>query len=174
MLDKNNFILVATLKEAYGLKGDLRVHIYTHDPQNLLLYKNLYTADGQIFTVEKLKINGKKAIIQLKNIQNRTQAEALFNKQLFIQRNQLEDLEEDEFYYSDLIGCKVIDQDSNHWGKVKNVLDFGAGAILEITLPSGQISLIPFNKHTVPQLDIDHKILTICPDLAGLIPSDES
>ncbi|NBO25122.1 MAG: 16S rRNA processing protein RimM, partial [Chlamydiae bacterium] len=59
-------------------------------------------------------------------------AEKIAKTELFVNRDDFPNLEEDEFYHVDLIGLNVINQEDVIVGKVKNIYDFGAGEMLEI------------------------------------------
>ena len=101
-------------------------------------------------------------IAKLSNVVDRNQAEALKGVQLFVPRDALPDLEEDEFLYSDLVGLDVFDESGAHKGRIRGVADFGAGEVLDIVSPSGNF-MIPFTKASVPVVDVTAKRVVIVP-----------
>ncbi|WP_227651399.1 ribosome maturation factor RimM, partial [Klebsiella pneumoniae] len=72
--------------------------------------------------------------MRFRGVNDRNMAEALNGTTLFIDRSQLpEELEEDEFYYADLIGLDAIDTAGNPYGKVSAMFNFGGGDLIELT-----------------------------------------
>ncbi|MEL6641874.1 MAG: ribosome maturation factor RimM [Pseudomonadota bacterium] len=123
---------------------------------DLAVYTPLYTEDGRAF--DQVIITG-----QLKNafsarvsgIVTKEAADALRNTTLFADRSAMPPTEDDEFYYTDLIGLLVLDTGGAKLGVVKTVVDHGAGDLLEITLPgSSETVLLPFTQAAVPTVDL--------------------
>src|SRR5262249_37716821 len=99
----------------------------------------------------------------------RNAAEALNGAELFVERTALPDeLEEEEFYHTDLVGMEVLDEHGNRLGKVSAVQNFGAGDIIEVKGPAISGALIPFTKAAVPTVDIAMRTIRIDSIAAGL------
>ncbi len=81
-------------------------------------------------------------------------------------------LPDDEFYHADLIGLVVLDTGGTELGRVKAVLNHGAGDLLEISgKESGEPVLLPFTEAAVPTVDLKSgRIIADPPD--GLLPED--
>jgi 16S rRNA processing protein RimM len=73
---------------------------------------------------------------------------------LYVPREALPPAEDDEFYYSDLIGLNVINQDDENVGTVHAVHEFGAGDTLEIKPPTGPSFYHPFTQYHAPAVDM--------------------
>ena len=94
---------------------------------------------------------------------------ALRGVELYVARAQLPQLtQEDDFYYADLIGLKVVSAEGERLGDVTAVHNFGAGDLLEI---NG--SFYPFTKQVVPQVDVAAGQLTLVPPLEQEALPDE-
>jgi 16S rRNA processing protein RimM len=87
-------------------------------------------------------------------VADRAAAVTLTNTRLYVDRAQLPEPEEDEFYLADLIGLRAFDADGACLGAVSAVHDYGAGASLEIEQEGGQSLLLPFTRACVPQVDV--------------------
>ena len=78
--------------------------------------------------------------------------------QLFVPRSVFPDPEEDDFYYTDLVGLDVKSTDGKRIGKIRSVHNFGAGEMLEIepgkNAESPSSFFHPFTKIAVPKIDI--------------------
>ncbi len=77
--------------------------------------------------------------------EDRTNAEALRNLELGVQRNAMPSLQQDEFYWVDLIGLDVVNTEEITLGTISNVIETGASAILDVKGENGNY-LIPFTK----------------------------
>jgi len=77
-------------------------------------------------------------------VNDRTAAERLVHVELYVPRSALPALEEGEYYHADLIGLAAISDSGESLGTVVAVENFGAGDLLEVQLPNGKRSLIPF------------------------------
>ena len=82
------------------------------------------------------------------------QADALRGTSLYVAREKLPSLDDDEFYHADLIGLEVRDTGGALVGKVLAVHNHGAGDLLEITGPELRSLLLPFTKESVPTIDL--------------------
>lgn len=167
-MDKNQFILIATLKQPHGLQGQLNIIPHGANPNDLLHYKQLWLSTQDKLTITKITSKNRGYIASFAEIKDRNQADQLINSNLYIHKEQLPNLEEDEFYYQDLEDCQLLDLESNPWGKVVKAMDFGAGTILEIRKEQGKTALIPFNKYSILRVDLENKTLVIDPVAAGL------
>lgn len=156
--DKNAadpLILVAAIAGAFGVKGEVKIKSFTDDPKACLTYGPLLGANGTpVLTVIKSRAVKKSLACTTKEISTREQAEAMKSTKLFVRRSQLPAPDEDEFYYSDLVGLSVETLDGSARGRVKAVHDFGAGDLLEIQTPGEKDWYLPFTKLAVPRVDI--------------------
>lgn len=154
-------VLIAIIGRAHGLKGEVRVNTFTADPLALGDYGPLQLSDGTTLTLATVKPSKNVAIATFKGVTSRTAAEKLNNKKLFVDRDSLPELEdEDEFYHTDLIGCTVQDANAMVLGKVLAVPNYGAGDLLDIEKPNGKSFLLPFTQEAVPHISLTDRLLT--------------
>lgn len=175
MAKLENPILMAKIGAAQGLRGEVRVSSYTEDPTALGDYGNLVAADGRVFEILELREAKTVVIVRFRGINDRNAAEALNGLELFIDRDNLpdEDLEEDEFFYTDLEGLAVVDAEGKSYGSVSAVYDFGAGDLLELKGAGRRPSLIPFTEASVLEIDLEGGTILIDPFAAGLIDNPD-
>jgi len=164
-------VLMATIGGAQGLRGEVRVKSYTEDPMAIGQYGTLYDADGNPFEVLDARAHKNMAVMRFRGINDRTAAEKLNGKDLYVDRDTLddEDLDEDEFFYADLEGLEARDAEGKSWGTVTAIFDFGAGDILELTEKGKRAQLIPFSEASVLEIDFEGGTILIDPLAAGLI-----
>ncbi|MCK0096663.1 ribosome maturation factor RimM [Yoonia sp. F2084L] len=167
-------VIVGAIGGAFGVQGEVRLKSYCADPQAISSYTPLYVEDGrsfaQIVLTGQLK-NGFTARID--GVVTKEDADALRNVNLYAERSLMPSLPDDEYYYADLMGLTVVDTGGVTLGTVKNVMDHGAGDLLEVTVPGqAETILLPFTQAAVPTVDLTAKrIVADPPD--GLFPSDD-
>ncbi len=171
-----NPILMATIGAAQGLRGEVRVRSFTDDPLALGDYGHLYAEDGRIFEILEIREAKTVVIVRFRGINDRNAAETLNGLELFVERGNLpdEELDEDEFFYTDLEGLEAVDAEGKSYGTVTAVFDFGAGDLLELKGPGRRPALIPFSETAVLEIDLEAGKILIDPQAAGLIedPND--
>ena len=135
-------IALAAVAGAHGVKGEVRLKLFSDSVDSLSAHKELYVggAKRRLLSVR----DGKVAVARFEGVGDRSAAEALRASLVEIDRDQLPPLEEGEYYHADLIGLPAVDRDGKALGTVAAVENYGAGDLLEIELEGGKTSLIPF------------------------------
>lgn len=161
-----DLVLVARFGAAHGVRGEIRLKSFTGEPEAIAYYSPLYDQTGtRSFVLTYLRhVREDMFVARVEGVTSRTDAEALTNLDLHADKAQLPPPEEDEFYHSDLIGLAAVLQDGTRLGDVLNVLNFGAGDILEVKPATGGDTLLyPFTKAVVPVIDLAEKRVVIAP-----------
>lgn len=136
-------IALAAVAGAHGVKGEVRLKLFTDSIDNLERHEKLHVggAERRLIAVRE---SGKTIIARFDGVSDRSSAEALRGELVEINRSDLPPLDEGEYYYADLIGFRATDRDGNSVGSVVAVENYGAGDLLEIEDLTGKRSLIPF------------------------------
>jgi 16S rRNA processing protein RimM len=174
MAKLENPVQMAVIGAPHGVKGEVRVKTFTGDPLALRDYGALQSADGRTFTIAAIRPAKTVVVVRFREVDSREAAEAVTGLELFIERAALpDDLEEEEFYHSDLIGLAVHDDTGAAIGKVTAVQNFGGGDIIEATLGARRGVMIPFTLAAIPEISIAGKFIRIDPEAAGLLDDGE-
>jgi 16S rRNA processing protein RimM len=169
-----NPVQMAVIGAAHGIKGEVRVNIFTGDPAALGSYGPLRDKTGRIFEIVSVRPAKEVSIVRLKDVATREAAEALNGTALFIDRSALPaDLGEEEFYHADLIGLAVRDEGGAEIGTVAAIHDFGAGDILEVARKDGPSVMVPFTRAAVPEVAPAQGFVRIDSLAAGLVEEEE-
>jgi 16S rRNA processing protein RimM len=149
-------ICLGQIGAAHGVRGEVRLHSFTADPQAIAGYGSLESDDGRIFEIESLRPAKNHLVARLAGITSRSAAEQLTNIKLYVPRERLpEPVEADEFYHADLIGLAVVDRAGEKLGTVVAIHNFGAGDLIEVRQAEGEpTQMLPFDEATVPQVDL--------------------
>jgi 16S rRNA processing protein RimM len=136
-------IALAAVAGAHGVKGELRLKLFSDSVESLSQYDRLYVG-GVERRLLSIRDAGKAAVARFEGVDDRSAAEALRGTLVEVDRSALPPLEEGEYYHADLIGLSAVDRAGNAMGMVVAVENYGAGDLLEIEPEGGKRSLIPF------------------------------
>lgn len=153
--DESKLIRVGRVAGAFGVKGEVRITAFTEDARTLLNHPDLLREDGTPgLTVLSGRTQKDAIIARVAQIETPEAADAARGLYLYIPRNALPDLDEDEFYLTDLIGLSAVSPAGEALGRIKTVRDFGAGDLLEIQPPAGATWWVAFTREAVPEVRI--------------------
>ena len=136
-------IALAAVAGAHGVKGELRLKLFSDSIESLSRHENLLVG-GASRRLLAIRDSGKTAVARFEGISDRSAAEALRGSLVEVDRSRLPPLEQGEYYHADLIGLSAVDGEGNDVGTVVSVENYGAGDLLEIEDAAGKRSLIPF------------------------------
>jgi 16S rRNA processing protein RimM len=135
-------IVLAAVAGAHGITGEVRLKLFADSVESLSRLRTVRVGEREL-TLQSVR-PGKTVVARFAEITDRTAAEALRGSLIRVTRTNLPPLEEGEYYYADVIGLPCEDVHGNSLGTVAAVENFGAGDILEIELPDGKRTMIPF------------------------------
>ena len=159
---------------AFGVKGEVRLKSFCAMPEDLDNYGTLMSEDGkQTFdlTISRPVKGGFAARIE--GVRFKDQADKLRGVRLYVSREVLPNLPDDQYYHSDLMGMTVFGTGGEMLGKVRAVHDHGAGDFLEVRLILGDDVLIPFTNDAVPTVDLASGRIIVDPP-EGVMPEPKS
>ena len=125
------------------MKGEVRLKLFSDSAASLAQHQNVYVGD-EWRRLLSVRDGGKMAVARFEGVADRTAAEALRGSLVEVDRSTLPILEEGEYYHADLVGLPCVDRGGQPVGTIAAVENFGAGDLLEVQLPDGKRSLIPF------------------------------
>jgi len=151
----------------YALDGALKVRPGTNNIDLLLDLETITlvraTHEAQLCHINSLKVEKGNLILWLDEYTDRTSTEKLIGAEVWTDRLQLTELDQDEWWVKDLVGLDVYTTDGEHVGTVFDVIT-GANELLEIKKLGGTESntaLVPFVKALVPVVDIANRRVEI-------------
>lgn len=155
MTKPSDLMCIARIAGAFGVKGEVKIKSFMENAQDCFGFGPLLGADGTPIlspSSHRPIKDGFAAICP--EVTTREQADALRGVELFTLAANLPEPEEDEFYYSDLVGLQVKTVDGKNAGTVVAVHNFGAGDLLEIKPKDGGSFYHPFTKEATPKVDM--------------------
>lgn len=131
----------------FGLKGELKV-ISDSTTNRFFKGSELYLGRNiknlTKVTISSARIHKGMYMVTINELYDINLVEKYVNQIFYIDRDEMDDLEENEYYFDDLIGLKIIDGNNNEYGEVVDVLDLPSSAVIEIKLKNDKKIMIPF------------------------------
>ncbi|WP_127114640.1 ribosome maturation factor RimM [Shimia sediminis] len=151
-----DMVCVGAIAGAYGVRGEVRLKSFTAEAEAIADYAPLTNEDGsQSFDLRVTRAIKNGLAVRLSGVATKEDADALKGLRLYVPRDRLPDLPEDEYYHADLIGLEVRDTGGTVLGTVKSVQNHGSSDLLEIHGPGLTVTvLLPFTREAVPTVDL--------------------
>lgn len=156
-------IIVGKVQGLYGVSGWVKVYSYTKPIVNILTYSpwQLYINQAWVnVLVQAGREHGKGIIAKLEGCDDRNQAMAWLGAEIAIDRQQLPPTAADEYYWSDLMGLTVINQDNEVFGKVDYLFETGANDVMVVK--GERERLIPYLPgQVVQEIDLSTRTMRV-------------
>ena len=156
MTEENDRVCIGAIAGAFGVRGEVRLKSFCSDPEAIASYGPLTTEDGgRSFRVTLTRSIPNGFAARLSGVTSKEEADALRGVSLYVGRDRLPALGDDEFYHADLIGLTVYDTGGGVVGTVSAVHNHGAGDLLEVRRAGPKsAALLPFTREIVPTVDL--------------------
>ncbi|WP_343183919.1 ribosome maturation factor RimM [Buchnera aphidicola (Ceratovacuna keduensis)] len=162
-------LITGKIIKSYGILGWLEIVSFTENKETIFKYSPLYiyiNKKYEVIKIEKWKKNKKKILIKIFDITNRTKSQKFVKKNIFIKNSSLPKLGNNEYYWKDIIKCKIFNEENIYLGKINKIIDIKTYDILVIKTNKKQIKkkeiLIPFIiKKYIKNVDLYKKKIII-------------
>ena len=169
-MDRQGFVEIGLFIGPHGIKGEVKVKSFTEIPENLFVYEEFFlgnqTKPIKLKLVRKVKQN---LICIVEDIKTRNEAEKFKNLTLYVRRDNLPLLNDDEFYQRDLLDFQVYNLERHNLGFVTSFNDFGGGLLVEVEKNKKRFYL-PIGKPFLKDINYKDKEVILNIDL-GFIES---
>lgn len=171
-----DILQVGIISSTHGLQGEVKVFPTTNDAKRFRKLKEVLldtgTEEGHsgeegrsmeeghsgekiILEIEGVKFFKQFVILKFKGLNHINDVEKYRQKSLYVTRENAVRLSKDEYFIADLVGLKVLDEEDQEIGVLKNVLETGANDVYEIVLSDGRELLLPAIKQCVLQVEVE-------------------
>ena len=159
-----DLVIMGRVVAPYGVLGWLKIHPDTEIFDGLLDYKSWWIGkdnDWRELKVESAKVHNDVLVVKLQGIDDRDAAFACKGKQIAVPRVLLPKLDDDEYYWSDLIGLNVKNLQDVDFGKISDVFATGANDVIVAKNDEGQERLMPYIEGVIIEVDIIAKTMLV-------------
>lgn len=153
-----NTLRVGVITSTHGVRGEVKVFPTTDDANRFKKLKTVILDTGReplTLNIEGVKFFKNMVILKFKEFNDINEIEKYKGKDLLIHRDQAVKLGPDENFIVDLIGLKVVTDEGEHFGTVRDVLQTGANDVYVIEHVSGKEYLFPAIKQCILDVDLD-------------------
>jgi 16S rRNA processing protein RimM len=171
----NEWVPVGTIPRTHGLKGEFKFHPFVTEPDILNNLNHLKlkgdSAQETEFDIESLRGMPGKLIVKLKGIDSINDAEAYTGQTVLAPEADFQELPKGEYYWFQILGLNVYDEDGLHYGQVTDIIETGSNDVYVVqdrTRENSKEILIPMIDWVVKSIDIEEKKL-LFDNVEGLI-----
>ena len=160
---KEDYLVMGQLVGSFGIKGWLKVKVFTEKVETLEDYKEWFISSDEKnwskIRVENVKINQNRMMVKFEEIDGRTSADGYRKYWVGILKESLPKLDGNEFYWNDLIGCEVQNINGFLFGTVSGFIETGANDVLVVE--GEKQRLIPYTKMTVKKIELKRQQIIV-------------
>ena len=164
------YILVGTVSKAQGLGGEIAVHPASGQPENFYDYTKVVLVDDKgtlspELAVTRMRIQKGKVIVKLDRSSDRTFAEKLVGMAVLVEKSELPELADDEYYWHELTGLRIVTVDGHYLGTIKSLFSNGAQDIMVV---GEEEYLIPLTDQVVKSRSSEEMVIEPPPGLLDI------
>lgn len=158
-------VVLGRITAPYGVKGWVRLHPFGDDPERWQEIGRWWIGrDEHDFSawraipLQAMRLQGKSWVVKLVGIDDRSAAELLVGQFVGAPRNALPATGQDEYYWADLVGLEVVNEQQESLGRVAEMIESGAHAVMLVVVGEGKDRverLLPFVGHVVKDVDVE-------------------
>ena len=165
MSQQATHIQLGAIQGVFGVKGWLKIFSFCRPKEQIFDYSvwELRTSVGaECYELQEGKLHGNGIVAKLQNINDRDQAEELKGAEIWVARQEMPELAENEFYWFQLEGLNVVSVDGDALGRVKRMMETGANDVIVVVDADKQEILIPYiREQVVKHVDLQLKTITV-------------
>ena len=141
----------------YGLKGWVRIEPYSAQPDRLSAYPSWWVGRNgdwrELKVAQSVLQHGASLVARLEGCTERDAALALKGSDVAVEREALPQKADDEFYWADLVGLKVVNVKDEKLGTVAELFDNGAHPVMRVVAGETE-RLLPFIEQVVRRVEM--------------------
>ncbi len=161
----DNTLRVGVISSTHGVRGEVKVYPTTDDANRFKKLKTVILDKGRgeqmTLTIESVKFFKNMVILKFREFNDINEIEKYKGRDLLIHRDQAVKLGKDENFIVDLIGLKVVTDEGQEFGVMKDVLQTGANDVYVIEGQDGKEYLFPAIKQCILDVDLDTQVMTV-------------
>jgi 16S rRNA processing protein RimM len=158
----DDLVVMGRVSGPFGVKGWVKVQPFTQAPENLLAYSTWWVgAEGQWqeALVEPGQVQGGLVVVRIAGCEDRDAAALYRGKEVAVSRGAFPQPADNEFYWADLVGLRVVNERDEDLGDVKEVIETGANDVLVVQ--GERERLIPFTQAVVKQVHVAGRVIRV-------------
>ncbi len=157
-------LAIGALVGVHGLDGEVKLRLFTDDPEHLATLKRVYVGDeSQPRRLLGVRFHAGQALLRLEGVASPEEGMALRGRTLRIVGTDARPLEPGEYFLYQLIGLQVVDEEGSSLGRVTDLMETGAHDVFVVTPSNGPDQLFPNHPEVVLDIDPAHGRIIVRP-----------
>jgi 16S rRNA processing protein RimM len=156
-------IVMGKILGPHGIKGWIKIHPFTEKKDSLIDHKILMASKDeklwQSFEVESMDVGDKFILAKFKGVDDRDAAEKLNKFFISLDKSSLPKLDENNYYWHELIGLDVKNNEGMYFGKVDSLIETGANDVLVVL--GDKEYLIPYIKQVILEVNLETNMIRV-------------
>jgi len=163
-VDKKGYVLIGKIVGVHGLKGTNKFKSYAESlsvfyPGQSILIRDNRNRETSV-ELDWIKSHTGTPLISFKGVTDRDRAEALIGAELFIPETELPELDEDTYYWFELIGIEVYNTQEDYLGRITSIFPTGSNDVYVVKDKTKEV-LIPALESVVIDIDLELKRMRV-------------
>jgi len=157
-------VLIGKIVGIHGIKGTNKLRSYAESlsvflPGRSILVRDLRGREAS-YEIHWVKPHTGTPLVSFKGITDCDQAKTLIGAELFIPQSELPELDEDTYYWYDLIGIEVVTMTGEFLGRIESIIETGSNDVYVVKSNEKEV-LIPALESVVLDIDLEHKRMQV-------------
>lgn len=159
---------VGKIVNTHGIRGELKVVTQTDFPEirfkpksRLVLQHPEQTRQTLDVVVESSKTHKQMYLVKLKQFDDINEVEQYKGWLLKVRKSDLAELEENEYYYYEIVGCAAVTEEGEELGVITEILQPGANDVWVVQRKQGKPLLLPYIEQVIKHVDVAEKRVTV-------------
>ncbi len=154
-------LVVARVLGSHGLRGELSCLILTEFPQRFRKTRQVFFGDPPVrYSVKRARLRGTIVLLSLEGVESVEAAVAMRGLEVLVAREEAVKLPAGRFYWHEVIGLEVRDEEGRTLGVVADILETGANDVYVVRTPNGEL-LLPAIQEVVRLIDPPSGTMTV-------------
>ena len=160
------YLLLGYIIDSFSLDGTVKILSKTdfanlrYQKGNTVFFYNAKTKERLPMTVASYRSSGQFDFVKVEEINSPEDAQGFKGFEVQAEKD-YKNMDKDTYYYVDLVGCQIVDENDQVLGTVKQVEEFPAKLTLRVKRESQPDFLVPFVKAFIRSVDIENKKIVI-------------
>lgn len=156
------FLAIGKVRRPHGLAGDVLVEIYTDFPERLKADTVIYAGEThKKLTIRRQRSHNDGKLLAFDGFSTPEMVGCFRNQILYIVQEDAMELPEGEYYYHELQGLTVLDDNGRPLGKVTEIIQTGANDVYVITNDSGKEILLPAIAEVILDINLNSRTIKV-------------
>ncbi len=164
------FLAVGKLGRSHGVGGEMQMVVLTDFPERLQPGVILYVGpQHQPLRLKSRRWHDRMMLVAFEGYTVREEVAVLRNQLVYVRADDRPPLPEGEYYYHQLLGLQVVDEDNQLLGELVEILETGANDVYVVRTPVGAQVLLPAIDDVILNIDLARRLMCVHL-LPGLLP----